>query len=314
MSRRPFLFLFFFALAPGLARGKEAPVVESQKKTIPAEILSYPEASYSPQHMFLVDKAERKLYVFDRDKNLISSEDYVTDIGKNDGAKEKRNDKRTPEGIYFFQKKLIQPEIPFSLYGSTAFTTDYPNFFDRLEKKTGDGIWFHAVPDDVTLNRGSRGCVVVRDEIIKKVSSKIELGITTMIIKDKVEWLNEEEHQAQLKKVNNFINEWKKSWMSQDADDYLTFYDKKFTAPGFNYNSWQKHKKNLTQKYESIKIDFNDLLILKHKNQIVIKAKQNYESDQYKDAGIKTLYLLENKEAKSAKDQYFILREEWKSI
>ena len=57
--------------------------------------------------VFLVDKTQRKLHVYqpDANKKLIQVDIRSTDIGKNKGNKEKENDHRTPEGIYFLQKK-----------------------------------------------------------------------------------------------------------------------------------------------------------------------------------------------------------------
>lgn len=159
--------------------------------------------------------------------------DVTTDIGKNGGNKTKRDDQRTPEGIYILQKKLTQPEIPFDQYGKIAFTTNYPNFFDRLEKKTGSGIWLHSIPESVPLTRGSRGCVVVRNEAIEKIQNYIMLKETPLIIYDKLDYLTKKEHQRRRQLMTEYLNSWVTAWQSQDIDKYLSFYDEKFTAPRF---------------------------------------------------------------------------------
>jgi len=106
---------------------------------VPEEILQMSTRKDLTDHVFLVDKSKRLLQVFKRDGNNFKKiDEHPTDIGKNDGAKTKRNDRRTPEGIYFLIQKLTQPEIPFDQYGSRAFPTDYPNFFDRRFQRTGD--------------------------------------------------------------------------------------------------------------------------------------------------------------------------------
>ncbi|NBW99778.1 hypothetical protein EBR03_09440, partial [bacterium] len=103
----------------------------------------------------VVDKATRTLKVYEvngsQPKKVV---EHPTDIGKKSGDKQRENDHRTPVGIYFLLERKTQPEIPFDLYGNLAFTTDYPNIFDRRLDKTGSGIWLHAVPDSVPLTRG----------------------------------------------------------------------------------------------------------------------------------------------------------------
>jgi len=60
-------------------------------------------------------------------------------------------------------------------YGVHAFTTDYPNIFDLRKGKTGFGIWLHAIDESQTLERGSQGCVVVRNDTIKKLAQILRL-------------------------------------------------------------------------------------------------------------------------------------------
>ncbi|MGZ3841999.1 MAG: L,D-transpeptidase family protein [Bdellovibrio sp.] len=274
--------------------------------TFPAPLLQISETEAFSRYVLLVDKEQRKLSVFERNGQEIKKvEEYPTDIGKNGGNKTKRDDRRTPEGIYFLEKRLSQPEIPFNLYGTMAFTTNYPNLFDQREKKTGSGIWLHAIPDTVPLTRGSRGCVVVRNEVIKKLGDYIKLRETPILIFDQVAYLSKEEHEQRRQELNTFIEEWRKSWESNDIDKYMSFYDKDFKAPGFNFESWKKHKKNLKSRYEFTKIHLSQPYIIQHKDQLLIKTLQRYESNMHVDYGVKTIYAL-----KSA-DSFKIIREEW---
>ena len=65
---------------------------------------------------------------------LVSS--WPTDIGQKDGDKLVEGDKRTPEGVYFFQTAMDGKRVNYNEYGNRIFTLDYPNYFDRLEKKS----------------------------------------------------------------------------------------------------------------------------------------------------------------------------------
>ncbi|MGZ3774001.1 MAG: L,D-transpeptidase family protein [Pseudobdellovibrionaceae bacterium] len=273
---------------------------------LPAPLLQISETDAFSKYVLLVDKEQRKLSVFERDGEKIKKvEEYPADIGKNGGNKTKRDDRKTPEGIYFLEKRLSQPEIPFSLYGTMAFTTNYPNLFDQRENKTGSGIWLHAIPDTVPLTRGSKGCVVVRNNVIKKLDDYIKLRETPILIFDQVNYISKEEHEKRRQELNNFIEEWRKAWENNDLDKYMTFYDKDFKAPGFKFETWKKHKADLKSKYDYVKVHLSQPYIVQHNKQLLIKTLQRYESNLHVDYGIKTIYALKSG------NTYKIIREEW---
>ncbi|WII71229.1 L,D-transpeptidase family protein [Bdellovibrio sp. 22V] len=286
-----------------------AAMPSSQNETadsLPAPLLQISETDAFSRYVFLVDKEQRKLTVFERNGEKIKKVDeYPADIGKAGGNKTKRDDHKTPEGIYFLEQRLTQPKIPFSLYGALAFTTNYPNLFDQREKKTGSGIWLHAIPDTVPLTRGSRGCVVVRNEVIKKLDDYIKLRETPILIFDHVNYLSKDEHEKRRVSMNAFVESWRQAWEQQDIEKYMNFYDKDFKAPGFNFDSWKNHKSNLKSKYEYIKVHLSQPYIVQHNDQLLVKTLQRYESDKHVDYGVKTIYALK------AGDSYKIIREEW---
>src|SRR5665213_1176069 len=140
-------------------------------------------------YAFLVDKKARTLTVWQSAGDKIKAvESFAIDLGAHPGDKTAEGDSKTPEGIYFFQRSMDGKKLDYSSYGEHIFTTDYPNFFDRLEKKTGRGIWLHAIPDSTSLQRGSHGCVVVRNKVIEGLAKYIELKRTPMIVVDQVEY------------------------------------------------------------------------------------------------------------------------------
>lgn len=267
------------------------------------------ESRFSP-FTFVVDKAKRTLSVYEWQNNqpkLVS--EFPTDIGKKTGDKTKQNDHRTPIGIYFLQKEMTQPEIPFETYGSLAFTMDYPNIFDQRDEKTGYGIWLHAVPDSVPLTRGSRGCVVVRNDVIKGLKKFIKLEQTPVLIFDNVNYLKSEEYQTQRTQFLTEFENWRKAWETQDVDTYIKYYADSFKNDQMNYNQWYKHKKKLKALYSYIKVNLSEPTILQNKDMVVIRTIQRYESNLHKDYGEKTIH------AKFSKDNGFqIIREAWKPL
>ncbi|MCX7979325.1 MAG: hypothetical protein N2578_10015, partial [Bdellovibrionaceae bacterium] len=107
------------------------------QEALPADLLQISNTEAFSRYVFLVDKTARRLLVVERvGESVRVLESIPADIGKNAADKMRENDHATPEGIYFFQEKLTQPEIPFELYGKMAFPTDYPTLFDRRRNKT----------------------------------------------------------------------------------------------------------------------------------------------------------------------------------
>jgi murein L,D-transpeptidase YafK len=309
------LLLFQFETLASASEEKPHTKVQDELESPDAKI--YPQGLISlstngafSRFAFVVDKSARTLTVYESlgDK-LTQVAQYPTDIGKNDGEKTKRNDYKTPVGIYFLQEKKTQPEIPFNQYGSIAFTTDYPNIFDNREGKSGSGIWLHAIPDTVALTRGSRGCVVVRDNVIKELQNFVKLGQTPLLIFDKVTYLNEEEYKAQRKRYLDHFEKWRTTWEQSDVDNYIQFYDASFQNDEMNYKQWYRHKKKIKDLYKYIHVRLLPPTILQNKDQVVIRTAQRYESDLHRDFGEKTIH------ARFSDNVGFkIIREDWHEL
>jgi len=248
--------------------------------------------SPSSPYALVVDKSQRTLTLWKwngEHPSLVKA--FPTDIGRNDGNKTSEGDRRTPEGVYFFQSVRDKDQLDFSLYGVRAYVTDYPNYFDRLEKKTGTGIWLHAIPDSQTLWRGSKGCVVVRNKVIEELSPYIQLRATPMVVQSRVDYLTPEDWQAEREKLFSWIEKWRTAWEAKDLDKYMEYYDEAFRSNGMNKTKWRAYKTALTEKYSYIKVNLKEVQAFKHQGKFMIRFLQQYESDQKQDFGEKILYI-----------------------
>lgn len=279
-------------------------VVPPPANEVPREVLSL--TSDSP-YALVVDKEHRTLTIWKwTNSGPVLYKAFPTDIGRAEGDKIHRGDLRTPEGIYFLQKTYTGAQIDFSKYGVRAFVTNYPNFFDRLEHKTGSGIWLHAVPDTQTLWRGSRGCVVVRNDVIQEIAPLISLKSTPMIIEPEANYISVADWQKDRQGLMDWLDNWKKSWESQDIAKYISYYSEAFRADGMNKAHWARYKKRLNKKYTYIKVGIKNIRIYNHADQYIIRFLQTYESDKKEDFGEKTLYV------ENGKSGYQILGEDWR--
>ncbi|MBC7465788.1 MAG: L,D-transpeptidase family protein [Bdellovibrio sp.] len=312
LLRLNFFILTFFVFATYSEAQTEIVAPQDSSGVIkrPSEILNLSEEKLIQTNALLADKTSRQLYMMQNSNFSSGQTDSVfdIDIGKNDGNKTKRDDKKTPEGIYVLQQKKTPPEIPFQLYGTMAFTTNYPNVFDKFENKTGSGIWLHSVPDNVALNRGSKGCVVLRNDAIKKVEQHISLNKTLMIINNQIHWLTSDEHDKKKTEAMTWLNTWKDLWEKQDLQAYIDNYSDQFSDPNYNKISWLKHKESLKEKYKYVKVNLSAPNIFSLKDQYLFQFVQDYESDGHKDKGIKNLYVVQEK------GKFKILREEWVAV
>lgn len=284
--------------------------IKSEEKKYPAGLIALSNEPQFAKYSFVVDKSKRTLQVYQwKNEDLFKIAEYPTDIGKKNGDKMKENDHRTPVGIYFLLQEMTQPEIPFSLYGNLAFSTDYPNIFDRRDYKTGSGIWLHAVPDSIPLTRGSRGCVVVRNDVIKQLKQYVHLEQTPMLIFDEVKYMTADEYRDQRKKFLQDFENWRTAWENQDVDTYMKYYDSTFKNDQMNYKQWYRHKKRLKSLYSYIKVQLAPPLILQNKDQVVIRTVQRYESNLHKDYGEKTIHARLSPEV-----GFQIIREDWRPL
>jgi len=280
--------------------------VQPAPNMVPAGLLKLGDGSFYSPFAFVVDKSTRTLTVWKTgEKGLQLVTIHPADIGRKAGNKLLLGDHKTPEGLYFFNQSLEAQQLNFDEYGEHAFTTDYPNFFDRLEKKTGNGIWLHGIPDKKSLKRGSRGCVVVRNNVVKTFSPYVQVGKTPILISDKVEWVPATEIEGKRSAVLTWLESWRSAWESKNLDQYMTYYGNDFHSMKMDLKKWREYKKGLNEKYQFIKIKTVNPYVISNGKEAIVRFLQDYQSDQKADYGEKTLYL------RRVGSGYHIVGEEW---
>src|SRR3954468_23741186 len=108
---------------------------------------------------------------------------YHATLGKVEGDKMDESDLKTPEGIYTLTTRLTPPGLG-KKFGAMAFTLNFPNTYDQLAGRTGNGIMLHATnePDRLKKDYDSEGCVVVKNEELEEIRPFIRLGLTPILI------------------------------------------------------------------------------------------------------------------------------------
>lgn len=162
---------------------------------------TYPEPlrflSPSVKQVVVVDAQKSRLYLLAHRTDgpgvgrlQVVFDAYVS-IGNKGMGKSREGDAKTPIGVYFVQKHMTDPMLP-DLYGSGALTLDYPNPLDKLQERTGSGIWLHGSPSQQYARppTATDGCVVLANDDMLRL---IQLGVrqdTPVLIAEKLNWLN----------------------------------------------------------------------------------------------------------------------------
>jgi murein L,D-transpeptidase YafK len=148
-----------------------------------ASAMSRPK-KYEADSMVL-DKSDRRLTMYHRGKVVYT---YDVALGKEPvGAKSRRGDGRTPEGVYFIEGR--NPESKYHL----ALRISYPSDRDRVRATTlgvspGGDIMIHGLPKAFasvgSLHRQqdwTEGCVAVTNDEIEEIWRSVPNGARILI-------------------------------------------------------------------------------------------------------------------------------------
>jgi murein L,D-transpeptidase YafK len=217
--------------------------------------------------------------------------------GANLGDKEREGDKKTPEGIYFVERKIPGSQLQ-KLHGAGAFALNFPNAVDHILKRSGSGIWLHGVDNEARLDRrfDTLGCVAIGNSDIVDLGQRLNLKGTPLVIvsEEKKDGKGHSDIGIQPAdgSIGHRVQEWVKAWSSRDPEKYLSFYSKDFFSMGKDYAAWAQYKTRLTKQYKFIDVKISDLKILQHGKYSVAIFNQDYSSDRLQVKGYKRLYLV----------------------
>ncbi len=267
--------------------------------TISMPVLALVPATAKTTTAILVDKKTNQLHLCEYTNGEYHiRKSYHATLGKVQGDKEDENDLKTPEGIYIFSSLMLPPALQ-PKFGAMGFTMDFPNAFDRLAGRRGNGIMLHATnePERLKQNYDSQGCIVVRNDEIKEISPKIRLGLTPILVFHDL--TPEFMQPGKDTELVSFFNNWIKSWEGKQIDKYINHYHSDFSASGKNRAGWKSYKANLNSRYSVIEIHPEDVHYYRHPKYSIVTFTQNYRSRLksggwgHRSRGTKILYIAE---------------------
>lgn len=238
-----------------------------------------PEQKYA----VIADTRKSRLYLY---RNVKGQPHYLADYyissGKNGPQKLKEGDKKTPVGVYFVTADVPREKLT-DFYGGKAFPINYPNEWDKREGRSGFGIWLHGTPSNTYSRppRASDGCVVLSNGDLNSLATRLQVGITPVIISEQIEWIKPKDATALRKQLLRRVEHWRRTWESGNIDAYIANYGREFSSENQNLAEWAEHKRqiNATKRWIKVEISNVDLFLYPGRDDLaVVNFDQEYSS------------------------------------
>jgi len=232
-----------------------------QEQSVPAYLLEIPE---SVGTILIAETATSTLHQFQAGENGATRQgkSYMS-VGQNGVGKERAWDRKTPLGIYFINEQIDTSKL-HEKYGPTAFPLDYPNIWDRSNRRSGDGIWIHGV----IPNSGRRppldtdGCIALpNDELLLLEKALVPL-VTPVLIAREIRWTSPEQRERSHAELRRALDTWVSSYASGDLHQYLSLYDDNFSYRGMNRDEWVAYRTQSITRAPVQSVEVDDVLLL----------------------------------------------------
>jgi len=244
----------------------------------------------SIRYVMICQKNLKDIILYDtkKRKELFSSSVFV---GKISGDKKIEGDLKTPIGAYSLTKRLTSVD-PF--YGPLALTTNYPNLYDKVNGKTGHGIWIHGLPKDEKRDNFTQGCIALDNTKIERLDHSININNSVLVISEnKLQEVSKEDISI----VLSSIFQWRDAWKYSNLQKYLSFYAKEFKRTnGQDLEKFSSFKKQIFNKKQKKTIIFSNINVIPYpndQNKKIFKVSMDevYKANRYKFDGKKELYV-----------------------
>ena len=242
-----------------------------------------------PSHFVAVDKARQSFLFFEKKSPLKLKYAYPCTTGQQAGDKQRLNDLRTPEGIYFVEYKIASG-LDFKEYGGIAYTLNYPNPVDRLRGKTGHGIWIHSKGLGI-VPRDTRGCIAIGLEGINEVGPSLTPGTAVILAEQLDEKRIPDRDDGSARQLRRLMAQWSGAWAARSRKMF-DFYDPEAYTRAMpeSFAAFRQNKERLFSALKFIKIYNREIHVLEGPGYWVTWAEQLYTASNLSTEGTRRLY------------------------
>ena len=139
--------------------------------------------SWSQSRVIIVDKPNLQLFVIENADTLLS---VPICVGANYGDKERKGDKKTPEGSFSISQIQNASKWKHDFGdGKGEVSGAYGPWFLRIKMPKWTSIGFHGTCFPETIGtRASEGCIRLSNENIVRLKSLVSVGTKVVILPD----------------------------------------------------------------------------------------------------------------------------------
>jgi len=250
-----------------------------------------------PGYALVVEKATARLSLYvggESGPRLVRS--YPCSVGRVRGDKSRPGDQKTPSGIYWMEEFVPGRRLP-PRYGAGALVLNYPNFFDRLRRRGGDGIWIHgtAESDRIRNPRSTDGCVVIRDEDLQDLVSRVRILETPVIIRKRIGWLERRRWERQQRAFLERLQLWIRSWEGGDGREIKPLYSKRFVTDPKGAAHLIRVRRHFARRLKGSRVRIRGLYIIRDGSRAISLFQQEWRGSQGVARWSKVLYWVREK-------------------
>jgi murein L,D-transpeptidase YafK len=219
------------------------------------------------KHVLVVDAKQSRLYVYQNNNGTLKFvTDYYITQGKLGVNKLREGDQKTPVGVYYITGRVSRAKLP-PFYGEGALRINYPNDWDKLNGRSGSGIWLHGTPFE-SYSRpplASDGCVVLTNHDLKQLSLSVDIGKTPVVIADSIEFISKAKWDAERNGASNLLENWRHDVESPDQNQVLKNYSSKFKSGlGEDLRTWYEKNKGPMAGATGVQVKLRDMTLFRY--------------------------------------------------
>ncbi len=263
----------------------------------------------STDYIFIVDKLHQKMFMVKSEapQALKVVHEYKITTGRKSGDKEREGDLKTPEGVYYIDGRVPDSKLT-AKFGPIAYTLDYPNYIDRLQKRNGSNIWIHG-RDEAIKDFITEGCISLENSQVLSLQKYIAINQTPVIIMDDLADYSADQagYRAAVKRWADLVGGWAKSWDAGDITAYTEYYAPDYKdESGRNLKQFRAYKSDLEKRYQWKTVMIDKVSVLVSDRETHVSFRQRYLSPTFYSEGQKKLIMI------PSKSQWKIMRETFK--
>jgi len=250
--------VYLLTCAPAIADTAAVPGTDG---LLPIYLLEVPD---SVADILIADTSNATMHRFvQSDGGIVLEDQRYMSIGQAGAGKEKAWDRKTPLGIYFITESLDTSKL-HDKYGVAAFPLDYPNAWDRFNKRTGYGIWLHGVdhnnPERPPLD--TDGCLSLPNEELLRLVDHLQPLVTPVIVARKLDWASPAELDAMRLEFRLALDMWRQSLEQGDLFTYLSLYAEDFIYRDMSRDDWSSFKLDVFEARQLQGVALDDVMLV----------------------------------------------------